>query len=142
MKNNLTAKVNISINAPVQEVWNALTKPEIIKQYFFGTEAKSDWKVGSPVTFKGEWEGKSYEDKGTITANESNRLLSYSYWSSMSGKEDKPENYANVTYELTPGNKETWLAITQDNIADEKTKEHSVQNWRSVLNDLKKLLEK
>ena len=60
----------------------------------------------------------------------------------MSGKEDKPENYANVTYELTPGNNETGLTITQDNIADEKTKEHSMQNWRSVLNDLKKLLEK
>ena len=142
MKNNIIAKVNISINAPVSKVWDALTKPEIIKQYFFGTDAKSDWKVGSPVTFKGEWEGKSYDDKGTVTANEPNRLLSYSYWSSTSGKEDKPENYANVTYELSQRNNVTDLTITQDNIADEKTKEHSVQNWKSVLNDLKKLLEK
>jgi len=142
MKNNITAKVSISINAPVSKVWDALTKPEIIKQYFFGTDAKSDWKVGSSVTFKGEWEGKTYEDKGTVTANEPNRLLSYLYWSSMSGKEDKPENYANVTYELSQRNNSTDLTITQDNIADEKTKEHSVQNWKSVLNDLKKLLEK
>ena len=142
MKNNITAKVNISIKASVSKVWDALTKPEIIKQYFFGTDAKSDWKVGSPVTFKGEWEGKTYEDKGNVTANEPNRLLSYSYWSSMSGKEDKPENYANVTYELTQRDNATDLSITQDNIADEKTKEHSVQNWTSVLNDLKKLLEK
>jgi uncharacterized protein YndB with AHSA1/START domain len=142
MKNNITNRVNISINAPVSKVWDALTKPEIIKQYFFGTEAKSDWKVGSPLTFRGEWEGKSYEDKGTITANEPHKLLSYSYWSSMSGKEDKPENYANVTYELTQRNNATELTVTQDNIADEKTKQHSEQNWRSVLNDLKKLLEK
>lgn len=142
MKNNITAKVSISINAPVSRVWDALTKPEIIKQYFFGTDATSDWKVGSPVTFKGEWEGKTYEDKGTVTANEPNRLLSYLYWSSMSGKEDKPENYANVTYKLSQRNNSTDLTITQDNIADEKTKEHSVQNWKSVLNDLKKLLEK
>jgi len=87
-------------------------------------------------------ERKPYEDKGTITANERNRLLSYLYWSSMSGKEDKPENYANVTYELAKRNNATDLTITQDNIADEKTKEHSVQNWKSVLSDLKKLLEK
>jgi len=39
MKNTITAKVNISINAPVPKVWDALIKPEIIKQYFFGTEA-------------------------------------------------------------------------------------------------------
>ena len=142
MKNNMTVSVKICIDAPVAKVWNALTKPEIIKQYFFGTEAKSDWKVGSPVTFRGEWEGKSYEDKGTITANEPNKLLSYSYWSSMSGKEDKPENYANVTYVLTQRNNATDLTVTQDNIADEKAKEHSEQNWRSVLSDLKKLLEK
>ncbi len=142
MKNNMTVSVKISIDAPVAKVWNALKKPEIIKQYFFGTEAKSDWKVGNPVTFRGEWEGKSYEDKGTIIANEPNKLLSYSYWSSMSGKEDKPENYANVTYELTQRNNATDLTVTQDNIADEKTKEHSEQNWRSVLSDLKKLLEK
>lgn len=142
MKPNLTARANISINAPVSKVWDALTKPEIIKQYFFGTDAKSDWKVGSPVTFMGEWEGKKYEDKGTVTGNELNKLLSYSYWSSMSGKVDKPENYANVTYELAQRNNATDLTITQDNIADEKTKEHSEQNWRSVLNDLKKLLEK
>lgn len=141
MKNNMTASVKISIDAPVFKVWDALTKPEIIKQYFFGTDAKSDWQVGSPVTFKGEWEGKKYEDKGIVTANESNKLLSYSYWSSMSGKEDKPENYANVTYALTQRNNTTDLTVTQDNIADEKTKEHSVQNWRSVLADLKKLVE-
>lgn len=137
----MTASVNISIDAPASKVWDALTKSEIIKQYFFGTDAKSDWQVGSPVTFKGEWEGKKYEDKGIVTACEFNRLLSYSYWSSISGKEDKPENYANVTYELTQKNNATDLTVTQDNMADEKTKEHSVQNWRSVLADLKKLVE-
>lgn len=142
MKNNLTARAGISINATVSQVWDALTKPEIIKQYFFGTDARSDWKVGSPVTFKGEWEGKKYEDKGTVTANERNKILSYSYWSSMSGKPDMPENYANVTYELTPGNNKTDLMITQDNIVDEKSKAHSEQNWKTVLADLKKLLEK
>ena len=53
MKNSISAKVNISINAPVSAVWDALTKPEIIKQYFFGTEAKSDWKVGSLMKIRG-----------------------------------------------------------------------------------------
>ena len=141
MTNSITASTAIRIKAPVEKVWDALTKPEIIRQYFFGTEAISDWKVGHPVWFRGEWQGKSYEDKGIITANEPNKLLSYSYWSSMSGREDRPENYANVAYELSEQNNETELTITQDNIADEKTKEHSMQNWQTVLQDLKKLLE-
>ena len=142
MKNNITAKVSTSINAPASKVWEALTKPELIKQYFFGTDTNTDWKVGSPITFKGKWEGKSYEDKGTILDVEHNKLIRYSYWSSMSGIEDKPENYVNTTYKLLGDDNKTTLTVTQENIPDEKMKEHSEQNWRTVLNNLKKLLEK
>jgi uncharacterized protein YndB with AHSA1/START domain len=143
MKSNITGKASITINAPSAKVWEALTTPSIIKQYFFGTDAVSDWKVGSPLIFKGEWQGKKYEDKGTILESVPQKIFKYSYWSSMSGIEDKPENYVNVTYELS-GNKdnETTLTITQENIPDEKMKEHSEENWRKVIGDLKKLLEK
>lgn len=142
MKSNITGRAGITINAPASKVWEALTSPEIIKQYFFGTDAVSDWKVGSPLIFKGEWQGKKYEDKGTILDSVPDKLFKYNYWSSMSGIEDKPENYVIVTYELSESNNATTLTITQENIPDEKTKEHSEQNWRKVLEDLKKLLEK
>lgn len=141
MENHLTGSVDITINASAAKVWEALTTPSIIKQYFFGTDAVSDWKVGSPLIFRGEWQGKTYEDKGTILESVPNKKFKYSYWSSMSGREDKPENYANVTYELAENNNITTLTITQENIPDEKTKEHSEQNWKKVLEDLKKLLE-
>lgn len=142
MKNNITGKVSVSINADASEVWNALTNPEIIKQYFFGTNAVSDWKEGSPVVFRGEYQGKSYEDHGTVLNVERNKLLRYSYWSSMSGIEDKPENYVPVTYALSEGNNKTTLTVTQENIPNEKMKTHSEKNWKMVLTNLKKLLEK
>lgn len=142
MKSNITGRAAITMNAPASKVWEALTTPAIIKQYFFGTDAISDWKVGSPLIFKGEWQGKKYQDKGTILESVPNKLFKYSYWSSMSGKEDKPENYVNVTYLLSQKDNATTLTITQENIADEKTKEHSEANWKKVLEDLKKLLER
>jgi uncharacterized protein YndB with AHSA1/START domain len=137
----LIAKSTIEINAPIEKVWNALTDPEIIKQYFFGTEIVSDWKVGSPLIFKGTWEGKVYEDKATILNFEPDKLLRYRYWSSMSGTPDIPENYANITYKLSQRNKVTVLTIIQDNISTREKKEHSQQNWKMVLTNLKKLLE-
>jgi uncharacterized protein YndB with AHSA1/START domain len=143
MKSNITGKVSCSINAPVAKVWDALVKPELVKKYFFGTNVQSDWKVGSPITFTGEWQGKTYKDKGTILAFEPGKLLKYSYWSSMSGIEDKPENYVTVTYELKEESKnKTTFTITQENIPDEKMKEHSEQNWKKVQDALKELLEK
>ena len=142
MKSIITGTAAISIDAPVAKVWEALITPSIIKQYFFNTNAISEWKVGSPLVFKGEWEGKKYEDKGKILDMTPNRLFRYTYWGSMSGIEDKPENYAVITYELTERPNGTHLLVRQENIPDEKMKAHSEQNWNKVLTNLKQLLEK
>ena len=142
MKSNISGSASIVIHAPANKVWDALTKPDQIKKYFFGTDAISDWKKGSLIYFRGEWEGKKYEDKGTILNVIPNALFKYNYWSSMSGIEDKLENYVDITYELSGEDNNVTLTITQENIPDEKTKEHSEQNWNKVLGDLKKLLEK
>ena len=66
MSKTYVAKAAITINAPASKVWDALTKPDLIKQYLFGTEVTTDWQAGSPITYRGTWEGKTYEDKGKI----------------------------------------------------------------------------
>ncbi len=135
------AKVSTLIHAPVSEVWRALTDPELIRQYLFGTQAVTDWKIGSSIRWKGEWQGKTYEDKGTILKVVPERLLVNTYWSSMAGLPDTPENYKMVTYELEPVDGGTLLTLTQDNNTSEEDKTHSEQNWKMVLDGLKKLVE-
>ncbi len=139
---NLTATVSRTIHAPASKVWQALTDPAQIKEYLFGTDTVSDWKKGSSITYSGVWEGKSYQDKGTIINIVPEKLLHTTYFSSMSGKEDKPENYANVIYELKPVNGDTLITLKQDNIADDAQLKHMEQNWGMVLDGMKKLLEK
>lgn len=142
MKNTFTAEISIFIQAPVSNVWKALVDPQQIKHYLFGTQVESDWKEGSAITYRGEWEGKTYEDKGTILSLVPEKIFSSTYWSSMSGKEDKPENYATVTYKLSEENNGTRLTLTQDNIETEESKKHSEGNWKAVLGKLKELVEK
>jgi uncharacterized protein YndB with AHSA1/START domain len=137
----LTLKTTITFKAPIEKVWQGITDPAIVKQYFFGTNLKSDWKVGSPITFSGEWEGHKYEDGGIILAIDPPRLLKYTYWSSMSGTEDKPENYNNITSELSENNGVTTLVITQEGVKNREAMEHSEQNWQSVFDGLKKIIE-
>ena len=60
------ATAQCEIDAPPEKVWRALTDPELIKKYMFGSEVKTDWKPGSPITWTGEFEGRAYEDKGEI----------------------------------------------------------------------------
>jgi uncharacterized protein YndB with AHSA1/START domain len=135
------ARATTSINAPASKVWDALTKPELIKQYLFGTEVTTDWRVGSPITYRGEWQGKEYEDKGKILEIEPGKRLVSTFWSSLGGLPDTPENYKTVRYELAPEGDRTKLTITQDNNATQEEASHSEQNWRMVLDGIKKLLE-
>jgi uncharacterized protein YndB with AHSA1/START domain len=142
MAANLIAKTEITIQAAASKVWEALTNPEIIREYFFGTEASSDWKVGSPLEFRGMWKGKEYVDKGVILRSEPERLFQYTYLSSFSGLEDVPENYANISYELNEEEGVTTLTVRQENIANEEDREKMEANWKIVLSNLKQVLEK
>jgi uncharacterized protein YndB with AHSA1/START domain len=141
MSKNIIAKAEVTVGATADKVWQALTDPKLIKQYFFGTETVSDWKLGSTVEFRGTWEGKPYVDKGIILQNIHGKLLQFSYYSPFSGLADAPENYASISYELQEDRGQTTLRVKQENIADEKAREQSEKNWRMVLDGLKKILE-
>ncbi|RYY67212.1 MAG: SRPBCC domain-containing protein [Chitinophagaceae bacterium] len=141
MKHDLKAVIDVEIKASRAKVWDALTNPSTIKKYFFGTDLHTDWKPGSSIRFTGEWQGKRYEDKGTVLEFEEQKRLQYTYWSSMSGKADEPDNYMVITYELAGKDGDLHLKLTQENIPDEATKEHSTQNWKGVMDEMKKLVE-
>lgn len=141
MKTNLTVQVSIDFRAPKAHVWKALTDPTGIKQYFFGTNLVTEWIVGGPIRFVGEWEGKSYEDKGTVLKFDPQKMLQYDYWSSLSGKEDKQENYQMITYRVTEKDGITNVQIIQDNETEE-AREHSEQSWKVVLEGMRILVEK
>ncbi len=141
MDKNLIAMASISINASVNKVWQALVNPEDIRQYMFGTTVVSDWREGSPIIWKGEWQGKPYEDKGVILQLEPGRKIRYSHFSPLSGVPDLPENYHTVTVELSAEGNQTWVMLAQDNNATEEERLHSQANWEMMLAALKKYLE-
>jgi uncharacterized protein YndB with AHSA1/START domain len=113
---NLLATASELIDAPRASVWHALVTPSVIKQYMFDTNVVSDWKEGGPIVWKGEWQGKSYEDKGTILHT--------------------------VTVELPEEGSRTRVRLTQDNNPSEQAREHSEKNWHMMLTALKQLLER
>jgi len=141
MTNGLVANASATINAPAAKVWNALVNPEQIKKYMFGTDVISDWKEGSSISWKGEWKGKAYEDKGVIQRFTPRRLLQYTHFSPLTGLPDKPENYHTVTIELAGDGERTKVTLAQDGNATDEAREHSEKNWSMMLDGLKKLLE-
>ena len=141
MDKNLIAKASVSIDAPREDVWKALVDPEAIKQYMFGTTVVSDWREGSSVVWKGEWQGKPYEDKGRILQLKPGRSLQYSHFSPLSRLPDRPENYHTVTVELSGDGDQTQVALTQDKNASDEERAEAEKNWGMMLAGLKKFVE-
>jgi uncharacterized protein YndB with AHSA1/START domain len=142
MDKNLVALASIKINASPAQVWEALVDPRAIQQYFFGTKVVTDWQEGSPILWKGEWQGKAYQDNGIILQFKPPERLQYSHFSPLSGSADAPENYHIVTVDLLPEGEQTRVTLAQDNNSTEEEREHSKQNWNMMLAALKKFLEK
>jgi uncharacterized protein YndB with AHSA1/START domain len=142
MENKFIARASMIIHVPVEKVWEALVDPEMIREYMFGTNVISEWKEGSQMIWKGEWQGKAYEDKGTILQLKPGRILQYSHFSPLSGIADKPENYHTVTIKLHEEETGTRVTLSQDNNPTELVRAHSEKNWEMMLEALKKYLEK
>ncbi len=141
MTKDLVADADITINASSDKVWDALINPSKIKKYMMGTTVTSDWKEGSSIQWKGEWKGKSYEDKGTVLRLDPGSMLQYTHYSPMTGLPDVPENYHTVTIKLSGKGAKTMLSLSQDGNATEKGKEESEKNWKQMLGGLKDLVE-
>jgi len=141
MDKKLIARASININAPSEQVWEALVSPDAIQQYMFGTHVVSDWQEGSPIVWKGEWQGKAYEDKGTILQLKPGHTIRYSHFSPLSGLPDRPENYHLVSVELSANGDQTHVSLAQDNNETEEERAHSETNWEMMLASLKKFLE-
>ena len=135
------ASASTVVAAPRGRVWDAVIDPAAIKAYMFGTTMTTDWKPGSAVSWKGEWQGKPYEDKGTVLRMEPQQLVSYTHFSPLAGKPDAPENYHTVTIMLTDSGSGTRVSLEQDNNSNEQEAEHSRKNWEMMLGGLKKYVE-
>lgn len=136
-----TATAEATIGAPVERVWEALTDPHIIERYMFGARVVTDWQPGSPITWKGEYQGTSYEDKGVVLDVDRPQRLELTHFSPMSGLPDEPENYHRLTYLLEETEGRTTLHLSQDGAATDEEAEESARNWQEMLNGLKAIVE-
>ncbi|MGZ0151341.1 SRPBCC family protein [Kribbella sp. WER1] len=132
------AVAEIDIAASPERVWEVLTKPEDLPELWFGATVETDWQVGSPITWSGEWQGKAYQDKGEILAVEPGRSLKLTHFSPLTGQPDVPENYHTLTYTLTGS---THLKLEQDNNGSEDEAKHAQAMWETLVTKIKEAAE-
>jgi uncharacterized protein YndB with AHSA1/START domain len=141
MTEKYVAISTIAIQAPPSRVWSVITDPESVGELFFGSEVITDWTVGGPIIWRGEWEGKPFEDKGEIIAFEPDRRLETTHFSPLTGQPDVPENYHTLTWTLEPAGTQTVLTLMQDNNDSPAAAEHSKGMWDMLVATVKDIAE-
>lgn len=132
----------LTVNAPKEKVWEALTEPEKVKAWQYGSELTTDWKVGNEIRFTSEWEGQIFEQWGTVLEFEPNEKLKYNLFAPRPDLEDKPENYFEMEYKLTEKENGTELLIVQEDNRPGAKQELEQGEENPVLKMLKELIEK
>jgi uncharacterized protein YndB with AHSA1/START domain len=139
--NGIVATAEIDIEAPVERVWSALVDPDQIEKYMFGSRVETDWQVGSPIVWAGDYDGKPYQDKGEVLAVDEPTRLSVTHFSPLSGQDDVPESYHTLVYSLSEQQGRTHLELSQDNNGSEEEAEHSRGMWAQMLQGVKEHVE-
>lgn len=138
---DFVARREITIDAPPDAVWAALTDPVRHGRVMFGAEVETDWQEGSPITWRGELQGRAFEDKGEILQAKAGRELKMTHFSPLAGDPDEPENYHVVDIELEPEGETTRVTLTQSNNPTQDAADHSADNWAMMLKNLKDVAE-
>lgn len=138
-------KVQFSVTK--EKVWDLLTNPAITKEYMFGCEVISDWKVDNPILWKGQTEDEKeiIYVKGRIIEFEKGRKVTFTMFDPNMKLDDIPENYLNLTYELEEKGNKTILKLTQGNFASvsdgKKRYEESLKGWEMIIPIMKQIAE-
>ena len=135
------ARAQTQVAADRPRVWEALTDPDQVARYMMGTRVETDWQVGSPITWTGEYDGTSFTDKGEILQVDAPERLRLTHYSPMTGEPDEPESYHTLDYRLAPTEAGTRLTLDQDGNASEEQAEQFAGNWQTMLDQVKEYVE-
>jgi uncharacterized protein YndB with AHSA1/START domain len=136
---NITVKREI--DADRERVWTAMTDPDLVSDWMMGAKVCSDWTPGGDITWSGEYQGQSFEDRGNIIEIEHAKRLVHTHYSPMSGADDVPENHHRVEWNLEDNGESTELTLEMPVESDEQGEEFE-RNWGTMLDSLKAVAER
>jgi uncharacterized protein YndB with AHSA1/START domain len=120
------------------KLWQALTNTDIIKQYWFGMRAESNWQVGS--TWKFYYDANPM-DSGEILESVPEKRLVLN-WLNEWKPELKAEGNSRCVYEMEQFGRSVMLKITHSSEQpNSKLIEAVSEGWPMCISNLKSLLE-
>jgi len=126
------------IETTPEKLWEALTSSEFSSRYWFGTEVRSDWTVGSSFALISD--GKT-TDTGKILEADRPRRLSYTFKHELyEAMRDEPAT--KVAFTIEPYGNLVKLTVTHEGFIEGSKLLGAVSTgWPAILSGLKSMLE-
>ncbi len=128
------------ISTTPEKLWDALTNPEMTRQYWGNHRNASDWQPGSP------WRHEDYSDSqlvdivGKVLESDPPHRLVLS-WASPKFADD-PAKVSRVALEIAPAQDAVRLTVTHDELEPDSPMLNGISfGWPAVLSSLKSFLE-
>jgi uncharacterized protein YndB with AHSA1/START domain len=126
------------IQTTAEKLWEALTSSDFTRRYWFDTEVRSDWKVGSPLALV---MSGTTTDVGEILEAERPRRLAYTFRHVLDDQMSK-EPASKVVFTIEPHGSIVKLTLTHEGfVAGSKLLDGISKGWPAILSGLKSLLE-
>jgi uncharacterized protein YndB with AHSA1/START domain len=127
------------IRTTPQKLWDALTRPEFIRQYWFDMTQESEWKPGASWTMK--FADGRVADAGEVLEIDPPRRLVLK-WRNEFREELKAEGPARCVYDIEQDGEIVKLTVTHTIEKDNaKFIEAVAGGWPRILSSLKSMLE-
>ena len=137
-----TAQVyQLYIKATPEQVWDAITKPEFVKQYFHGALVESTYEVGSKVRSWSPDHETLWTDNTVLEFDPPRRYVHS--WISLYDPETAKEEESRVSWEIDPTDAGYCkLTVVHDKLEGApKTAANVSGGWMFILSGLKTLCE-
>ena len=129
----------IYIRTTPERLWEALTDGELTKQYYYGTEVRSDLTVGSPFRYFDA--GDQLQLDGEILEIDPPRRLVTTF-SAVWSPDVAADPPSRLTWEIEPMGEACRLRMIHEGVAlDSATAREVGGGWSHILSSLKTLLE-
>ncbi|HEY1164911.1 MAG TPA: SRPBCC family protein [Chitinophaga sp.] len=128
----------ITTHASAKQVFDALTRPELVKQWQFGRELTTDWKTGGRISFRTGTGDDVLEQWGTVLEVQDNALIKYNLFTPRPDLADSKENYCVTAYVISDDHGKTRVELIQE---DNRPNGFVAQTLERILESLKEVAE-
>lgn len=139
MSQPVTQMYEVYIRTTPQKLWDAITKSEYTRQYFFGGDVQSDFAKGSPYKYTFA-DGDPMHGGEIVEVDPPHKLVTT--FVSQYGDDAQKDEPSRVTWQISQFGETCKLTLTHEHYSGQTaTVEGTARGWQMVLSALKTLLE-